>query len=817
MPGVGGQAEVGALVDVMRAPLTRLEVGHLVAGKFALLRVIAESSISQLFEAEDLLLGRRVVIKSLLPGPGNDSDLVRRFRREAHATALAAHPNVVAIYEVGRRDDGSLFLAQELLTGPTLEAHLAASGGRLEEGEALRWLTPIAGALASAHALGIVHRDVKPSNIVMSGLNRLDATPKLIDFGVARVEAARGAGRTMVGVLLGTARTMSPEQALGEGRIDGRADAWALGVVLYEALAGRCPFEGPNDHAVLAKVLSEDAPRLEVVAPWIRPELAELVHAALVRDVTQRIPMRELYFELLAQNASRAGVVAATPASWDVEPEPEFALPIDDEDSAFDVELDVEPDAADDEDDEDGRRDELPVEVEVDVEPEPELAEDAVIAAGEAAQSALQRNALDEAIEHVERGIAAGATGELLGRLQLAGAIAGYWLGAYDEAGMLASSAMVSLAPGSTGWCAALGHHVLAVSRLGRFERLAGLKRELEAALGEVLAAQHVIAVARVAIALTSAGALAEARRLVRDLRERLDEGAAGEAVVLAWIDLAFAERAMFVGDPARELTRYASAYDRFASAGDVRNACHARAAYGTALIRIGAFDEGERLLAEVAAIAAPMKLHVIGVVRASLALSALRRNEPARAEQLARDAVQWALERDEPRIEGRARVYLARARLAAGDAEGALHEADLAEECALAFPALVAHARAARAAALLEDGRSHEALAETMKAIAVLDAHGGAGEAESLIRLTHVRALLACGDEVEARSRASAARVRVHGLAERLPDPRQRRWFVERIEENRALLELARAHPAPSNRGLAVPPRATPSERGEF
>jgi tetratricopeptide (TPR) repeat protein len=566
---------------------------------------------------------------------------------------------------------------------------------------------------------------------------------------------------------------------------------------------------------VLAKVLSEDAPRLEVVAPWVRPELAELVHAALVRDVTRRIPMRELYFELLAQSASRAGVVAATPASWDAVPEPEFSLPIDDEDSAFDVELDLEPDEG--AGDEEAGRSDAPVVIEVDVEPEPELAEDAVIAAGEAAQSALQRNALDEAIEHVERGIAAGASGELLGRLQLAGAIAGYWLGAYDEAGMLASRAMASLAPGSTGWCAALGHHVLALSRLGRFERLADLKRALEAALGEVLAAQHVIAVARVAIALTSAGALVEARRLVRDLRERLDDGAAGESVVLAWIDLAFAERAMFVGDPARELTRYASAYDRFASAGDVRNACHARAAYGTALIRIGAFDEGERLLAEVAAIAAPMKLHVIGVVRASLALSALRRGEPARAEQLARDAVQWALERDEPRIEGRARVYLARARLAAGDAEGALHEADLAEESALAFPALVAHARAARAAALLEAGRSDEALAETMKAIAVLDAHGGAGEAESLIRLTHVRALVACGDEADARSRASSARVRVHGLAERLPDPRHRRWFVERIEENRALLELARVHPAPSNRGLASPPRATPSERGEF
>ncbi|HTJ84972.1 MAG TPA: serine/threonine-protein kinase, partial [Polyangiaceae bacterium] len=292
-----------------------LTAGQIVAGKFALIRLVAEGGIAQVFEAEDTLVGRRVALKVLANDMASMPDVVRRFRREAHATALVAHPNVVTVFEIGRRGDGALYIAEELLQGPTVEEHRKAKG-RLTEEETLRIVTPIAAALATAHGLGVVHRDVKPSNIILASTSYGSLVPKLIDFGVARMQGNRARGRTLVGTLLGTASYMSPEQALGEAWVDGRTDVWALATVAYELMTGACPFDGPNDHAVLARLLAEPAPRIEARGVSISAELAALIHAGLERDAAKRPSMSAFSFELakilVGGNAS--------PFSWGAAP-----------------------------------------------------------------------------------------------------------------------------------------------------------------------------------------------------------------------------------------------------------------------------------------------------------------------------------------------------------------------------------------------------------------------------------------------------------------------------------------------------------------
>jgi len=803
-----------------------LSAGQIVAGKFALIRLVAEGGIAQVFEAEDTLVGRRVALKVLASDMGSMPDVVRRFRREAHATALVAHPNVVTVLEVGRRSDGALYIAEELLQGPTLEEHRRARG-RLPEDETLRIVTPIAGALATAHSLGVVHRDVKPSNIILANTPYAQLVPKLIDFGVARMQGGKNRGRTLVGTLLGTAHYMSPEQALGEAWVDGRTDVWGLATVTYELLTGACPFDGPNDHAVLARLLAEPAPRIESRGVAVGAELAALLHAGLERDASNRPTMSAFYVEL-ARILSGTG--SSAPFAWGAvatqmsdAPDPrssqmngmgpsdlsfdrtrsdeptgdgdrssvdEDAEPLDD----VDIEVVGAPDNVGDEaitTARSARPRGAPPEVDSDYTRDVPEAADRF---AEAAQRALRVNALDAAVMHAEMGIGSGqAAGEMLGQLRLVQAIALYWLGDCEHAESRASEAMSELPEGTTGWYAALGHLLLARVRGGRVTGGEALAEALLDPASGRLGAAHVIAIARLAVMMTNAGELAVARQLVRSIRDRMDRNAAGEAVVFGWLDLAFAERALFVGDPMRELSRRASALERFTSAGDVRNACQERASFGAALLRVGAFEDGERLLFEALAIAEPMKLSVAYSIRASLAFSAFRLGQPDRALALANEALVWSRARGDRKLEALTRVYLARIFASTDDESHALAQSESAAAAALPFPWIRAYALGVRAATLLAAGRARLAMNPAIQAVALLDEHGGAGEAESVIRLAHAQALSETGDREQARQRIRDARGRILGLSERLVDPRHKRWFVERVVENTRLLELGR------------------------
>ncbi|HTN82161.1 MAG TPA: serine/threonine-protein kinase, partial [Sorangium sp.] len=224
--------------------------GTLVAGRFEVHRLAASGGMGMVYRATDQLTGRPVALKVAPP------ELAARFRREARLLEAVQHPLIVQHIAHGTSDDGALWLAMEWLDGVTL-------GERLEEGalpvaDALLVAHQIAEALAAVHALGITHRDLKPSNVLLRD-GRVDGVV-LLDFGVARA-AASTTLVTEASSLVGSLGYVAPEQARGDAEVDARADVFALGVLLFECVAGQRPFAADDPLAEMCRILLEEAPR----------------------------------------------------------------------------------------------------------------------------------------------------------------------------------------------------------------------------------------------------------------------------------------------------------------------------------------------------------------------------------------------------------------------------------------------------------------------------------------------------------------------------------------------------------------------------
>ncbi|MBO0893962.1 MAG: serine/threonine protein kinase [Acidimicrobiales bacterium] len=277
--------------------------GQVLCGRYKLVRVLAQGGMAQVFLGHDLLLARSVAIKVPLPHLASHETSSRRFHQEALAAARLSHPNVVAIYDTGL-DGGREFIVMELVDGTSLR-ELMATRGRLGVAEAVSVGEQVASALDYAHRAGLVHRDVKPANILLTA----DGQAKVTDFGIAK--AIRDDDATQTGVTVGTARYLSPEQI--EGRpVDGRADQYGLGVVLYEMLSGRVPFEGPNDLAVALGHL-HNAPRpLRELRPDMAQWLDDVVLRCLEKAPGDRFPSAGALYRAL-----QAGRLDASPLSGD--------------------------------------------------------------------------------------------------------------------------------------------------------------------------------------------------------------------------------------------------------------------------------------------------------------------------------------------------------------------------------------------------------------------------------------------------------------------------------------------------------------------
>jgi len=287
-------------------------------GAYEIVGPVGAGGMGEVYRARDPRLGREVAVKVLAEGTEADEDRLERFEREGRAAAAIAHPNILTVHDLGVHE-GRPFLVTELVPGESVRERLRR--GPLRPGEAVELALQLARGVGAAHAARIVHRDLKAENLVVTP----SGTLKILDFGVAKLRpegADAGAttlAETVHGLAVGTPTSMAPEQVRGEP-VDGRADLFAIGVVLYEMLTGLSPFGRPTAGATAAAVLHEEPPSLAERAPDLPPALARVVEHCLAKDPAERFQSaRDLAFALESiaaelESPSRSRAAARRPA-----------------------------------------------------------------------------------------------------------------------------------------------------------------------------------------------------------------------------------------------------------------------------------------------------------------------------------------------------------------------------------------------------------------------------------------------------------------------------------------------------------------------
>src|SRR5437588_1242405 len=273
-------------------------------GRYETLQAIGRGAMGVVFKGRDPLIGRAVAVKTITSGVAESSDLLERFYREARAAGGLQHPNIVTIYELAE-SGGAPFIAMEYLEGESLEK-IVARKPALPLATKLGYVVQTCRALDYAHRRGVIHRDVKPANIVVTR----DGIVKVVDFGIARLAST---SQTQTGTLLGTLAYMSPEQLRGQNA-DARSDIWALGVVLYELIAYQRPFTGGNHAALLLSILQNEPPSIRQLAPECPIALERVVSKSLRKDDKERYQsMKALLKDVENLNSSltRGGSEAA--------------------------------------------------------------------------------------------------------------------------------------------------------------------------------------------------------------------------------------------------------------------------------------------------------------------------------------------------------------------------------------------------------------------------------------------------------------------------------------------------------------------------
>jgi eukaryotic-like serine/threonine-protein kinase len=279
--------------------VTEVDTGTLVDGRYRIARRIGSGGMADVYAAEDTHLGREVALKVLHRRFAQDQEFVERFRREAKAAAGLSHPNVVGVFDRGEHE-GTYYIAMEYLAGRTLK-DIAAAEAPLPQRQVIDIGVQVLQAAGFAHAGGVIHRDFKPHNVIVDA----EGHAKVTDFGIARAGASE---MTETGSIMGTAHYLSPEQAQGHS-VTAASDLYSIGVMLYEMLAGRLPFEGDSAVAIALKHLSEQPTPLSVLRPDVHPALEAVVMAALAKDPAQRWQSADDFAQGL--EAARAQIVAA--------------------------------------------------------------------------------------------------------------------------------------------------------------------------------------------------------------------------------------------------------------------------------------------------------------------------------------------------------------------------------------------------------------------------------------------------------------------------------------------------------------------------
>ena len=281
-------------------------VGETLSDRYELQELVGTGGMSSVYKAHDRLLARTVALKVLHQQYTDDEDYVERFRREARAVAALSHPNIVTVIDRGEHGDRQ-FIVFEFVDGENLK-QLVQRSGPLPVETALELGTQVARGLGFAHEQGLVHRDVKPQNVLLNG----NGEAKVTDFGIARSLDVKQ-GMTQTGTVLGTSDYIAPEQAQGQS-VDGHTDVYSLGVVMYELLTNEVPFPGENFVAVAMRHINEPPPPVRDKRPDVSPRLEAAIQRAMAKDPADRFPsMVDFCHELEACLAEAEGTQILPP------------------------------------------------------------------------------------------------------------------------------------------------------------------------------------------------------------------------------------------------------------------------------------------------------------------------------------------------------------------------------------------------------------------------------------------------------------------------------------------------------------------------
>ncbi len=294
-----------------------MQSGQTIAGKYRLNEPIGAGGMASVWSATNVFTDRKFAIKFMHPAVAKTPEAAHRFLMEAKVSARVNHPNIIEIIDVGQTEDGGLFMVMELLQGSSLETAIRRQSPPMVLAEFISVMIDVARALVAAHKSGVIHRDLKPTNIYLHMIRESVAVPKLLDFGVSKFLENDNHALTVAGTVLGSPLYMSPEQAMGLDTIDGRTDVFAFGAILFEALCGTRPYEAPNFNALIVTIATKQPKSIDEAAPHLPEALRAVVRDCLVTDPQKRISsFEEIVDRLLAvlPELEEQGLRLPTPA-----------------------------------------------------------------------------------------------------------------------------------------------------------------------------------------------------------------------------------------------------------------------------------------------------------------------------------------------------------------------------------------------------------------------------------------------------------------------------------------------------------------------